>query len=138
MALDYNPDSDHGRGFLPLMVRALGHSLFVIGAHFHTWPMTVEQARAELSEGLQHANAIATNLDILSKAGNEHVTDWKRSTQMLIDAFGVAENNNPEQLITEHQQALVNYAQQTWALTALLDQELLGLTGAQTDAGRLP
>lgn len=137
MALTYKPTTDHGKGFLPLLTRALGRALWVLGAHFQKWPMTVEQARAELQEGLAHANNIG-NLDLLSKAGQAALDDWKKSTQMLIDAFGVAENKNPEQLIAEHQTALVNYAQQTWALTALFDIELLGLTENDTDAGKLP
>lgn len=135
MTLPYNPTTDYGAGFLPLLNRATGHALFVIGARLHDWPMTTEQAHAELTEAINHINALQVNAGLLSTAGREAIENWKTTLQGLVNELAPHVNTNPDARLMAD---MVTYAQQTYALLAILDTELLDLAPPHTDAGRLP
>lgn len=134
-AIRYAPRTDKGQGFLPLVIRALGHLVAVAYATFNKWPMTVEQAHAELLQAIEHINQIGQP-EYISTEGREAITRWKESVNLLAEAFRVVAERNPENLTDAHLKPITDLVHTTWAFCALMDTELIGLTDEETDAGR--
>lgn len=139
--IPHTTTTDHGRGFLPLFVRAMAHALFVIGARLHEWPMTVELATAELREGRDHIDHVitATPTGLLSDEAIRAIASWRDHLTSIIDGLTAVETADPETKVqTLLTQEIQKFTTNTFALCQVLDDELLGLRGDASDAGRLP
>ena len=133
--IEYAPTTDTGRGFLPLLIRAVTHAAAIISAHLHDYPMTVEEARAELNEAISHLDDIGA-IDLMSGDGQITIGLWVSSARDLRDQLGGTEETDPDATIADHAPAIVTFMQQTWALGSALDMELFGLRPDETDPGR--
>lgn len=139
MAIPYNPTTDHGKGFLPLLARAVMFQSGVYIAVHNGWPMNVETARASLDIAIEHARNVGNFLPYVAGTTREYIDDWKRQTEILRDSFRITEGQDPEALFTDAQKDLVKqHAQQTWALMTYLDLDLIGMPDDLTDPGRTP
>jgi hypothetical protein len=139
MAIPYNPQSDHGRGFLPVIARIVMFESGVFLAATNEWPMNVETARANLDRALEHARTVDAFLPYVAGTTRQYIDDWREQTATLRDSFRVTEGQDPEAQMTAAQKDLVKaHAEQTWALMSYLDRDLIGLTDADTDPGRTP
>lgn len=135
----YNPQTDHGRGFLPLLTRVTQFVTLIIGAIGYEWPITVEIARGNIDRAIQRSKDITITEAILSPDANKALANWQAQAQALSDILKKEEQKKADSpLTTEHKELLKAFVNQTWALTALLDRELLGLTTDETDPGREP
>jgi hypothetical protein len=134
--IPFNPATTHGKGLLPPLVRALTHSMLVIGASFHEWPMTTEQARLELDEAVTHSNGLSKLLPtILTESTQGHIQTWVNQTLTLRDLLA---NENPDLTIATMKEPVKNYSEATLGLLTILDLELVGLPATETDPGQLP
>lgn len=136
--IPYNPTSDYGSGILPPLVRALSHAMFVVGAHFHEWPMTVEQAQLELSEATNHLRHMADVNIILSDDSAAYIASWREQTTALSQKIAGLNATDPDQTIATVRPDIKAYSEATFGLLSKLDEDLCGLTTTQTDPGRLP
>lgn len=139
MALPYTPDSEHGRGFFPILARIIQFVTLVIGAIGYEWPLTVEQARANLQRVAERAQTLQPWLDSFSTDARKHYDDWLGQANALTEVLRTAENaDNTAVLNDALKKDLKAFINQTWAFMSILDQELLGLTADQTDPGNAP
>lgn len=138
MTIPYAPTTVRGVGFLPCLVRATHKALHVVAAVSMEWPITAEQAKAELQLAMESLNTIQTLGKVLSDEATNHLNDWLVQTQSLSTLLGGLEAVDPEMNIDTLTQPLKDYLTQTWALLSIMDKELLGLDDTQTDPGQRP
>ena len=139
MTIPYNPRTDHGAGFLPVVARIVMFESGVFLAATNDWPMNVETARASLDRALEHARTVDAFLPYVSGTTRQYLDDWRTETVALRDAIRTAEQRDPDAQLGEAEKDLVKtHAEQTWALMSYLDRDLIGLTDADTDPGRTP
>ena len=137
--IPYTPRTDYGSGFLPPLVRAFTHSLFIIGANHNDWPMTNEQAVHEITELRRHLQGLHTIDDLLSAQTKEYLNVWKKHTDDLYAELDEGFKADPDNAtIAQYKPIIKTYAEQTFGLLSALDKELAGLSDEQTDPGRLP
>lgn len=145
MAIPYAPTTDEGTGFLVSLFKAAHHMHNITVATAYGWKITVEQARAEIDHITGHANealrVINEETPIIAEQSLAYIRDWHEQTQAQIRAkLTELENANPAKELPkgkEFRESLKTLEQQTWALLAFLDQDLLGLPEVP-DAGRKP
>ena len=136
--IPFNPTTDYGKGILPPLVRAITHAMFVVGASFHNWPMTVEQAHRELSEAGNHLRQMPDLTAILSADSAAYVASWQAHTSDLSKKIAAENAKNPDETIAGLRADIKTYSEATFGLLSKLDEDLCGLTPTQTDPGRLP
>lgn len=123
----YNPSTDEGRGFLPLVSRSIGHILYLVGRYDDTAKSKPTKARAkeEIDGALSHWSKLNTEIGFSAKASNEIsiITDALNLASIQIEDWEDAS-------VLENTQKLVNRMIQ---LTANLDREVLGIR--DSDAG---
>lgn len=135
--IPYAPTTDYGLGILPVLVRAINHAMFVIGANFHEWPMTVEQAQLELSESKNHLRGLADIKEILSADSVTYINLWTESLQTLSNALAKENATDPDKTIAGLRTQIKQFSDDTFGLLAKLDEDLCGLASNQTDPGKL-
>ena len=143
MTIPYNPTTDDGTGFLVPIVKAMSHLHIVTVATGYEWPINAEVARGNLDHAIAHLDGMADTEQIISKPLVKHIKDWRNQLTALRDSLQHLEGQDPEATVTKDnlegdRDRLKVMEQQTWALLALLDQDLLGWNAGQTDAGRNP
>ncbi len=136
--IPYTPTTDLGKGILPSLVRAHAHTMTVFTSVAHDWPMTIEQAKAEMHEAKNHVATMPDISALLATETNTYIGLWKERLDSLLKTLETAEKANPEARVADHKDALKDFATQTFALLKWLDNDLCGLNDNQTDAGRLP
>lgn len=136
--LKYNPRSESGMGFFPLLMRGWLHSLVVAYAAFRKWPITNEIAAAELEEALGHLKAIPyTSLEPLTLEMQMHFAGIKEITRQALENVNNAQNTDPKaELSDKVSEDMHNLTNMIFALASKLDSETLGLAHEATDAGK--
>lgn len=147
MVLAYAPQTDLGTGVLVPLVKAIMRPLYVMGAANNGWPMTLEMAQAEIADAqmrilqmrLQDRRALLTEETYTAlNEWTQQVAPLSRAINDLISEHGLDATIDNESIAPVLNPAVVTYAQQTWAMLARLDNELLSLEGEDNDPGRLP
>ena len=139
MTLPYNADSEHGRGFFPVFARIIQFVTLIVGAIGYEWPITVEQARANLQRVSERAATLAPWLDAFSTDARKAYDDWLAQAIAITEVLRTAENAQADAVLNDGLKGqMKEFIQQTWALMSLFDRELLGLSADQTDPGRAP
>lgn len=126
--IPFTANTQNGAGFLPPMMRAIGHVLYVVGCVAdETIPVTDADVIAELEAAGEHWNARTPTTAISTSAA-------ARATALgtLIEYARLEYAGWPE---TEREGNLRSLANRLYDFTAFLDRELTGLTGS--DAGSL-
>lgn len=126
-----------GNGFLPKIVRSLLHVLLVHQAVAREWPMTIEQANAEVTIAHNDLEEItARTFDILSSDALESVKTWTAAVFTLKSTLGIQATAVPEDPLPEETKTLIQGMYQSGLdVLAALDLDLLGIL---SDAGTTP
>lgn len=147
MALTYAPTTDLGTGVLVPLVKAMMRPLYILGASQNDWPMTLEMAQADIQDAQTRIlqMRVRDRQSLLTNDTYEALVSWEASLNPLAGVIQTAINDHGlDKPISEPavkavlEPAIVTYAQQTWALLARLDNELMSLNGEDNDPGRLP
>lgn len=136
--LKYNPRTESGTGFFPLLMRAWLHTIVVAYAVFRKWPITYEVAAAELSEALTHIRAIKSDyLAPLTAEAQQQVQSLINDIQTLsteidkeVAGLGKTEMDD------KYSERLHEMTNKIFALAQQLDYEALGLPSDLSDAGK--
>lgn len=136
--LKYEPKTNNGAGFFPLIMRAWLHSLAVAYAVFRKWPITYEVAIAELDEAvgcLTEIKPIAFDpmSETIEKQYLRIVSELRTVAEELRKA---ATGKEKEELDERFNERLHEVTNMTFALATALDLETLGLMPGDTDAGK--
>lgn len=143
MPIPYAPITDEGTGFLVSLFKAAHHLHNITVATAYGWKITAEQAAAELGHVAGHAAEVlrATEQGILANQTVEYVRDWYDQTQgqvkTRLDELKAAAPEKELPKAKEFREPIKAIEQQTWALLAYVDQDLLGWQEVP-DAGRKP
>lgn len=126
--IPFTPSTTNGRGFLPPIVRAQGHVLYLLGnlADAENHPVTDEEALSELRAAEEHFRARSNPEETISTGTRAFATLLNTA---LTEAITEYPGWTPENRLTN----LRNLAHRVVAFSAVLDRELAGLT--DSDAG---
>ncbi len=130
------PKSDYGAGFLPIMIRAWARTLIIANAVFRGWPVTNDITQAELTEATTYITNLADIHDRVSDNTNAAITEWREQLDALRVAFDFQLSTTPDSALAYLDPLLQQFTASTFALMARLDEDLLGLTRAETDPGK--
>lgn len=140
--IEYNPQTDTGKGFLPSLIRTTQFVTLIIAAIVYEWPVTVRIARVNLESAVARAKSMYDFRELLSGRATQALDQWHAQAEGLIETLKAAQTKATKDedapLTAAHKDALKVFMNQTWALAAFLDQELLGLDTTETDPGRVP
>ena len=136
--LPYKPTTEFGKGFFPLLMRSWIRTLIVANAVFQKWPITLEAASAELSEGFNYWTMIKQGTLLqFSGATTQQLAFLNLDYRRLEDDLRKEHEKNPTGPIPEWLDArLRSLTEGIFVLLAELDKETLGLNVLQTDAGK--
>lgn len=112
--------TEHGRGFLPPLMRAYGHILYLAGrqAESPTRKPTDDEITNEFTEGLRHLDAINTqNLS----------TDSVNKLTQATEAWNTAQREFAAWSATDREANFIKLANFLVHIMVKLDRELLGL-----------
>jgi hypothetical protein len=122
-SLPYAPRTTNASGFVPPMIRAMGHILYVTGCLAdESITKTDEQVLGELLAALEHWDA-RSETNAVSTATLARATTIHEALTLAIEEYGSWEERNRLQNVR-------NLANRIIAYTCDLDRELLGLTGS--------
>lgn len=137
--IPYDPQTELGAGLLPLLVRAMSRIITLSLAHRLAWPMTIEQATAELTDTTTALDLqFWRSADVLSTSAKEHLQTWSANVAELAATAATATTANPDGDLAPITEDLKELARRTFAIASILDTDLVGLNGTQTDPGRTP
>ena len=131
----YNPTTDRGTGISLPISKAVYHAMSIFTATQRNWPMTNEEAHHELTEALNHIGDIQDINNLISTEASEAITNWTDTLPALQTQFP---DGNTDPIDPSNIPAIRTMVTEAWGLLSLIDRELTGLTGAQSDPGRLP
>lgn len=143
MAIPYAPTTEDGTGFLVSLFKAAHHMHNVTVATAYGWKITAEQAKAEIDHIMRHADIAneAISEAIVSEQTGIYFRDWLDQTRGEVRTkLTELETQDPAKELPkakEFRESLKILEQQTWALLAHVDQDLLGWEDVP-DAGRKP
>ena len=140
-SIPYSPQTERGTGVALPVSKAIWHAMAVFTAIRRTWPMTVEEARSELDEAANHIGDIQSPASLLSATTQAAIAKWNTEQQAIRTAIATLESANPDTILTNEllpADSLQKFIQSGWAFISLIDSELTGLTGAESDPGRVP
>lgn len=145
MAIPYAPTTDGGTGLLVSVFKAAHHMHNVTVATAYGWKITAEQAQAEIEHITPHLDEALRTVNeedpIISEQSLAYLRDWHdQATTVIRDRLDALAKEDPEKALPkgkEFREPLKTVEQQTWALLAFLDQDLLGSMEVP-DAGRKP
>lgn len=122
-AIPFAPTTNAGTGFLPPLLRALGHILYLTGCIAdERVTVTDAEANTELQHAQEHWNA---------RTGHEALSASAAALSSHIsDAIGFAITEYPGWDDTHRVSNLRNLSHRILAYSAYLDRELIGLTGS--------
>lgn len=124
--IPFAPTQQAATGFLPPLVRGMGHVLYLLGCEAdEAVTVTPEQATAELTAAREHWNARSETNNVSSLARERSTTLGLAISEALNEYTGWT----PDQRTSN----LRDLSNRIVAYTAELDRELIGLTGS--DAG---
>jgi len=125
--MPYSPITDHGRGFLPVFVRSIGHILYLVGRYDDTAKSkpTSTKAKEELHGAITHWQQLNLNIGFSAKA-----TEQINMIREILDVASAHIDNWTAKESLENLQIIANRMVQ---LAANLDREVLGLR--DSDAG---
>jgi hypothetical protein len=122
-SLPYAPRTPNASGFVPPMIRAMGHILYLTGCLAdENITVTDDQALNELRAALEHWDA-RSETNAVSTATLARATTIQEALTLAIEEYGSWEERNRLQNVR-------NLANRIIAYTCDLDRELLGLTGS--------
>lgn len=130
--------TEQGTGLILPIVKALTHIMAVHNAITHEWPMTTEDALAEIDDASRHMTTLMIPSELMTAESADEIERWISLLQAsLIELRGdvVADQNISD---SHHTEVIKLLAKQTWQLITVLERELTGLRPADTDPGRLP
>lgn len=137
-ALAIEPRTDAGTGITVPIAKALSHLMLVHEASAREWPLTNEAAAAEVNEAVTHLRDIVIPRDLLTEDTAAGIAEWMDTLHPFGEDIRRDTSPIPDELFhtnaqRENLQAIVR---QTWALLAVVDREITGVTGA--DPGSRP
>lgn len=141
MAIPYHPTTELGTGFLVPIIKSTHHIHAITLGLAHGWPITREQAKAEIDHAILHAEGLRPAKGIITKTCEKYLNDWQKQVVKLRDAIQALENDNPEGLLSADdplREQMKDLEKQTWGLLSALDTELLGWHADATDPGAKP
>ena len=126
--LTFTPATENGRGFLPAIMRASGHFLYILGrlSDTPTRRPTDNQIRAEIDAVKLHF-ADMTVPDYMSSSAHTQITNWRAAFNDLDEEIIGWDND----VRISNLQMLTN---RTMQLRANLDREILGIR--ESDPGQ--
>lgn len=127
-----------GSGLVLPIAKALTHIMAVFTAITREWPMTIEDAAAELEEANQHFRNATIPRELMTADATNAIDTW---TAILLNRLGNLQANlNPDAPLAESVEllGLQSLATETWQLLVGLDRELTGLENNNVDPGRMP
>ena len=134
----YNPKTELGNGFFPLISRAWVRSLVVANAVFRGWPIAHNVADAEISEGLQYLNNISDkSLAAMSDSSKKQFRYIKKLYEKLASEVSELSAKNPEGPMDNALDDKIHEITNCFfAFMQQLDYETLGITAEYSDAGK--
>lgn len=127
-AIPFSPTTENGAGFLPPIIRALGHILYILGC-LAAEDVTVAEADAvtEITHAKGHWDARVVPASVSTAAATRGIAISELFT-LAQDGFTRWPEDHRVDNLRELANRIVDY-------TAFLDRELTGVTGS--DAGRM-
>lgn len=140
MVLGIEPRTERGTGLVLPVGKAIAHLHTVVNALARQWPITNEEAAAELAEVAEHIHDATAVEDLLSTTAFDALNEWKTNIATALASARQTATAAPEDAAAESDIAttVAAIATQSWPMFTLLDRELTGLSNADTDPGRLP
>ena len=137
-ALQATPRTTSGTGLTVPIAKALAHLWLVHEATAREWPITAEQASAEIAEAVTHLRDIIYPEDLLTETLVSELATWNPTlTTFAATAAAEAVSSPEEPFSADHAEDLRSIVRGTWALLALIDREITGLE-LQADPGSMP
>lgn len=137
-ALRIEARTDAGSGLALPLAKGLSHLWLVWEASSREWPLTMEQAAAEVAECVQHLTDINYPHDLLTQGLIGDIATWTASLSAYSRDLNTASARTPDDPFTAEQRAeLQDIIRQTWSLISLIDREITGLDHT-ADPGRRP
>jgi hypothetical protein len=138
MTIAITPRTERGTGFVLPVGKAIAHLLVVVNAITREWPMTIEEAAAELNETAEHLNDLNFNRDLISTDTNAAIDAWRDQIREALATVQANALSAPDGSLAEVAPRLAQIATDTWTLLTVIDRELTGLSDAATDPGHRP
>lgn len=122
-ALPFTPRSANGSGFLPPILRAMGHILYLLGC------LADEAVEVTQDQGLEELRAAGAHWN--ARTDSENLSGDARARATLIGtAIGDATREWPEWTDDQKRDNLRDLAHRLVQFGADLDRELVGITGS--------
>ncbi len=129
--------TDEGTGLVLPIAKALTHVMTVYTAITREWPLSAEDAVAELEDAANHLRGLNIPHGLITTPTAEAIQGWIGEIQTRASSPQL-EGENPTLTETISIDELKLAATDTWQLLTQIDRELTGLNPQQTDPGGLP
>lgn len=136
-AIIYAPKTDTGAGILPLFFRAAMRALALAYVNFMKWPMTVEQAHAEISDAVTAYNKMTLTSGLMTERTMTWLTLYGDELKLLQGKLDEGRKADPDGSIEPYAEQIRSMLSTTLAVLSRMDSELFGLREDATDPGKL-
>lgn len=121
--LPYTPLQETAKGVLPVLLRSMGHILYVVGMlNETTYAMPEEEIQNELNHAASHLDAsIVVTSNTLSTTAKDYILAY-------CTAVGHAKDSANQWTMDDRKRLLKDLANRAAGIAAFMDRECLGIT----------